>query len=313
MESWPAFETVYENAFVFVLRADPVETYMTFTFGSIIFEGIIDWGDGEYSEITQYDTTPSHTYARPGDYIVRMIGYLWEFRFNSTGTANTSGKMPVVVITPFPAYPIDRPLPGLQGIVRLTGVFSDCPNLYAVPDDVFRRYKIPELKVSMTSGIFARDESLLRIPEDLLKGLVFTGSYVGLGHFNGCRSIKVIPPDLYDNDDLIGRNLDLSSAFTRCSITEIPDGLFDKCGGAQTVRGIFRETLLESVQSDLFDGLPNIIDFTNAFLNCSHITSSVPELWVDYPNVYSDQCFEGCRNAANWTSIPRSWGGPAQG
>lgn len=313
MKSWPALEDFYEKTFAFVLRADRLETYMTYTFGDLIFEGTIDWGDGSTSEVTKNESHPSHTYTNNGNYIVRMMGDLWGIKFSSFSMKDTSGKMPMLVINPLPAYPLDKPLPYFVGVINIIGTFAYCPNLYLVPDNVFRRYKIPEIEV-ISGSLFRYDESLLRIPSELYKGLLFSSNSPSLTFdFDGCRSVTEIPDDLYDNDDLIGKAVSLDGAFRECGITEIPEDLLDKCRGAVTVGDMFLGTPIESIPSGLFSGLNDIVSFENTFLGCSLINSDVPALWVEHPNASGSRCFEGCTNATNWSSIPQSWGGPMPG
>lgn len=46
---------------------------------------------------------------------------------------------------------------------------------------------------------------------------------------------------------------------------------------------------------------------------CSKVITPLPEFWKWYygKTVNSSSCFDGCTAAANWSEVPKSWGGTA--
>jgi hypothetical protein len=69
---------------------------------------------------------------------------------------------------------------------------------------------------------------------------------------------------------------------------------------------------LESIPQNLFSECtyvdPSIAaGFYGCFINCKKITSSVPELWLQFPDVDGRRCFRNCTRAANYSSIPSNW------
>lgn len=64
---------------------------------------------------------------------------------------------------------------------------------------------------------------------------------------------------------------------------------------------------LKYVPNNLFDKQTNISVLSYCFFICENITSSVPELWLKFPNASKINCFYGCTNASNYSDIPDEW------
>ena len=62
----------------------------------------------------------------------------------------------------------------------------------------------------------------------------------------------------------------------------------------------------------LFANNPNVTTFSGTFYNCSGLTGSAPELWVDtatkFPDLFSTTgCFTGTAGLDNYSIIPAAW------
>lgn len=195
---------------------------------------------------------------------------------------------------------------GQADVETFEEAFSGCEALTGIPDRLFSRCMAATSFYYCFSGCYACQS----IGNDVFSDCISAVSFVGC--FGACRNITSIPADLFS--DLVS-----AESFSACfdsaeSLMAVPSGLFSNCVKAKTLGGCFRNCYgLISVSADAFDGLDSVTSFVETFYRCWNITSAMPTLWLDYPDANGRACFSGCGNAANWTSIPRSWGGPAQG
>ena len=88
----------------------------------------------------------------------------------------------------------------------------------------------------------------------------------------------------------------MEEAFYECSITEIPEGLFDNCKEVTDFSSVFGNcTSLTSIPEGLFDKCTEVTDFGGAFMWCNSLTT-IPEGLFDHctkvTNFYGT--FEGC-------------------
>lgn len=77
----------YGNDFVFVMRTTGASETVTIPCQNVgTFNAVIDWGDGQTSDITAYnDADLSHVYATAGDHTIRISGTFPNIYFNNTG------------------------------------------------------------------------------------------------------------------------------------------------------------------------------------------------------------------------------------
>lgn len=128
--------------------------------------------------------------------------------------------------------------------------------------------------------------------------------------FEGCTSLQAIHENLFV---VCTAAKNFGYCFRDCSsITAIPAGLFASCTEATSFGYCFYGcNQIASIPEDLFSNCKSVDNFEACFYGNSGIKSDVPELWKTHESATShSNCFSGCTSAANYRSVPQSWGGP---
>lgn len=66
-------------------------------------------------------------------------------------------------------------------------------------------------------------------------------------------------------------------------------------------------TSLKQIPSDFFTNIPEIKYVDYMFENCTSLTGNAPEIWKNSKITKYEECFKGCTNLANYSSIPDGW------
>lgn len=123
--------------------------------------------------------------------------------------------------------------------------------------------------------------------------------------FYQCYKLQSIPAGLFSGFSSV---TSFYRCFYLCDLRSIPPDLFTGCVSAQSFYNCFySNSRLAEIPAGLFNGCTGANNFSQCFLNCSGVISSVPELWVDYPDSSHSLCYGNCSNAANYADIPADW------
>ncbi len=257
---------------------------------------VIDWGDREYETISDKQlgkTVYSHTYASPGEYLVRLSGtatdyynnagssnlvadiafYDSSYRTNSQHIAKISGSLGDV----FPTLP-----DGTNPTFYMT--FMDAKNLTEIPANLFGELNgdgapsmfastfshcnLTRLNGPLFSGTLAPAKNMFSstffntpitsIPENLfgeLNGDGATGMFSQT--FSGCRQLQTIEGPLFSGTITPAPSM-FYITFYASGLTSIPADLFAGVRGAPAARtfsGTFRDTQITSIPENLFAGI----------------------------------------------------------
>jgi hypothetical protein len=269
------------------------------TGNSAIFNFTVHWGDNSSSVITSStDEARIHTYAKPGLYIVEIIGTCEGWSFNNSGD-----KLKINKILNWGTVEV------FSGFKYLEGGFYGCSNLRSIsngsilasgsgclsfnhlfnmalinsiPADLFKYHT----SVTRFSDTFRFCTSITSIPADLFKYNTAVSSSGFYETFSYCTSITSIPADLFKYNTLVSTS-GFKSTFANCvSLTSIPVDLF-KYATVTTTSG-FEGTFtscnaLPNIPADLFkyNILVSTTGFKNTFATCTHLTT-VPEQLFRY-------------------------------
>lgn len=174
-----------------------------------------------------------------------------------------------------------------------------CDSLHEVHSDTFRQcagimsiesaFSYSGLR-SVPTGLFANKTSL---------------SYAGSA-FMGADELETISASVFDGCTALTNAF---ACFEGCdSLSDISPDLFSGCTALTSVRECFlRCYALNTVPASLFIQISSITDFRSCFYDCRNIISTVPELWLLFPNANGDDCYWNCTGAANYSDIPAAW------
>ena len=119
--------------------------------------------------------------------------------------------------------------------------------------------------------------------------------------FSNCSSLTEIPEGLFDRCKEV---TDFSICFSYCSsLTAIPAGLFDHCKEVTSFDSCFSNcSSLTEIPEGLFDRCKEVTDFSVCFSYCSSLTAIPAGLFDNCTAVTTfSQCFSNCRSL---TEIP---------
>lgn len=246
----------------------------------------VDWGDGsQFQAIARSGAsleTYSHTYARSGNYIVKLTGKATGYSSDALTAAitfaNSTNKDRMAAINGDlgAVFPMLRaPANGAFGTPRFTMTFKDCIRLTSIPSELFA-----SLGGAPASNMF-RDT------------------------FNGCTGLTgQIPADLFSGISGAPASGMFASTFAGCSKLSgaIPGYLFSGIKGA-AAQDMFNSTfagcgkLSGAIPSDLFSeisGAPASNMFQNTFANCGDLTGAIPgDLFSGIKGAPAESMFRG--------------------
>lgn len=203
-----------------------------------------------------------------------------------------------------------------QGIESLYQCFFRCSGLISIPSDLFDGCS----SVTNLGLCFSDCTSIETIPQDLFSPLLSVTSLLGV--FSGCLSITSLPSELLNNCPNILNITNFLGAFSYLSIESVPTGFFDHCVYATSFQELFLNCeSLKTIPTYMFENCRRVTNFQSAFKNCSSLTSTCP-IDNDGEAIYNrsgsgksgysivtkyDDCFFGCSNMMDYSSIPSSW------
>ncbi len=295
MESWPAMEG--NTIFRFTIHAAAGQ----WSTPSMVFSGMIDWGDG--SRQTSFNNIPigynydyadrgqaNHTYAAEGNYQITLNGKLLDWSTNKNPNNPGINRTLLSIDMPFPRSMKDRK--SFSSLVRYS------TNLISLPSGLFRYCE----GINNLYGAFWDCRALATLPPQLLLGCE---NVTHIQQLFRRTALIDLPEDLF----IYTPNVEsLSFVFSHITTMQrFPDGIFAPLTKLREVDGMcWENTGLVGIQRDLFANLP-VENFGQAFWYCTGIVEDIPPYWTDFPNADGNGCFEGCRNAPNYSSIPEVW------
>lgn len=280
-----------------------------------IYDYYINWGDGnESGHITTYnDINATHTYAKDGEYTIKLIGNLSKLRF-SDGIAMSLQKV----------------LKCKLKLQDIDNMFLNCINLTEVPGNMFER----SLSLTSANSTFANCTSLKNIPAGifgnntniislystfansglvLLPGALFNSLINALSFdsvFYNCASLTNVPMGLFNSNNQVTT---YAHAFSKCvNIETLPEGLLSSSPLVETYEGMFSGcTKLSNLPTNLFgNACATATNFSYMFddTNISELPEnlfSYASNSINYNNVFNNTnissipnyCFNG-RNAS---------------
>ena len=204
-------------------------------------------------------------------------------------------------------------------VTDFEGVFEECTGLTSIPVGLFDKCT----KVTSFSSTFGMCTGLTNIPQGLFDNCTEVTSFQGV--FQYCSALTNIPAGLFDNNIKV---TDAGYIFAWSGITEVPEGLFDKCPDIEYFSGLFTECKnLKSLPVNLFDFNKKAKNFYQAFRDCTALTGESPYTIINvdgtdvkvhlyerslYPQYFtaptvSSVCFQNCTALTDYDNIPTIW------
>jgi len=176
------------------------------------------------------------------------------------------------------------------GKVALTGVLSPIRGMPALTDVTNLFFNNTNIVGSIPAGFFD-DCPLITTFYYAFLNSTFTGP---------C-------PRIFDNNTLATI---FYRCFYGCDIESVPSGLFDNNSLVTDFNGLFQNcnTLLTAPSDLITIGKhPSVNNLGFTYYGCTGLTSTVPELWVDFPAATHTSCFANSVSIANYADIPAGW------
>lgn len=290
---------------------------------------IVDWGDGNATEIASMSSTstryPAHKYedtSRQYNVVVKgkvtslqgtstnYIAGVTEIAQWGTGNAYTLVKVTNSEITYLPEakgnefaavtqFDFSRNAKLVNVSPKLfNGCTTKLTNLSSLFANCSELPNVPSglldglTGVSNMSKMFNNCYALEDVPENLFKDIKYNTNIQNL--FQGCRSLKTVPAGLFKT--LTGVN-SLSYVFDGCpALEEVPAGLFQPMKGSVTsLTYVFQNcTSLKTLPADLFAGFDKVSNLQYMFKGAG--IEEIPAGFFDFAKVVTNfQCaFDGC-------------------
>ena len=287
---------------------------------SSLNNGMIDWGDGQTTEIKySYEHAPSTYYNHQYNvtestlFNVRISGnvnaFAYEYGADPIGVATSlvevkqwghTGLHKVILNGAKSLKKIASDTRGSFEQVysfgtegKMAGAFSDT-GLESLPDGLFAHSPATSF-----DNTFMNCSDLKEIPGQLFANNTQATSFYGT--FSFCSSITAIPHELFHNNP---QSVSFNQTFQGCKITSIPEDLFSNTPLAEDFTGTFRACdQLISIPEKLFWNCPNALFFgcnaardyhtpdIGCFERCEKL-SGIPE-----------QLFTHCPKAEDFTAV----------
>lgn len=233
----------------FIMQIQTTLTNQTFVIptrsGNYTYNAIVNWGDGNLSEVTGHNINNGHVYATPGTYDIEI-----------TGTFDTIYFHPVFN----PGCEVSAPLvkkilswggSGFDGFTTMEASFNDCPNLTDLAEGGVKE-RTPILSYNLCFNRTAIEE----IPSDLFSLTLdvedFTGTF-------SKTPLKSLPNGIFSNNTKV---ITFSIVCADCTELEtIGDELFYNCEDVTSYYAAFANCNKLTLKNDMFN--------TDNFLNKS--------------------------------------------
>ncbi len=303
------------------------------TEGSLLYNCIVDWGDGSaISYIAAYtDSTRSHIYASSGTYRVTITGICegWGTWWVATDKLKFTDIISWGGGTRFQGFKfLNSAFAGCSNLksfgpansmipARGTGIltngfgstFSSCSKPTSIPANLFK------LHTAVTTGAFLYTfggcSSLTTIPEGLFAFNPLASTSAFRMTFASCTNISgAIPTGLFTYNTSVS-----SSGFERCfemctKITSIPAGLFST-NTAVTTQGFYQTfnycSGITNLPDDLFVNCTLVSSggFWETFRGCTGMISVVHAGFFDPHTALTSSGFQGTfKECSKLTSVP---------
>ncbi len=292
---------------------------------------IVDWGDGNATEIASMSSSstrnPSHKYddvTRQYNVVVKgkvttlqgtsssTIAGVTEIAQWGTGNAYTKITINSSKITYLPeakgsefAAVTQFSFKGNANLVSVSpklfhGCTTKLTNLSSLFENCNELPSIPSglfdglTGVTNISKMFAGCYMLSEVPEGLFKD---TRNVTNIGYlFQNCRTLKTVPAGLFDS---MTKSTTLQYVFSNCyELEELPEGLFQPMKNTVTHLNYVFEgcTALKTLPAKLFDGFTKVQSLQYMFRNSG--IEELPAGFFDFATVVTNfqNVFDGCKS-----------------
>jgi hypothetical protein len=246
------------------------------TFGGLQPNIIVDWGDGDESEVTSVtDSDRIHTYVSTGVYDISIFGFMPGFKVNN----NSSIRNLITDIVDF----------GRTGLRTLD--FFGCSNITSIPASNTMEVGYRGFNSMISFSGFMRGTGITTIPSDIFSSSPLATTFSDIFSFT---SITSIPSGLFDNNT---QATSFGSAFSGCTLLNTyPSNLFDNNTLVFNFNSTFRNCVAltlplqftNNTSVTIFDNLYNMPSTSNA------MSGTAPTLWLRSPTPSGTAAFRNC-------------------
>jgi hypothetical protein len=266
----------------------------SFTLPLVTFGGrqpniVVDWGDGNESEVTSVtDSDRIHTYTTTGVYDISIFGFMPGFKVNN----NASIRNSIIAIVDF----------GRNGLRTLD--FFGCSNITSIPASNTMEVGYRGLNSVISFSGFMRGTGITTIPSDIFAFSPIANTFSDIFAFT---SITSIPSGLFNNNT---QATSFGSAFNGCTLLNTyPLNLFDTNTSVLSFASTFRNCVAltqplqftNNTSVTIFDNVYNMPSTSNA------MSGNAPTLWLRTPTPSGTAAFRNCTGLANFAAIPSNF------
>ncbi|QHR71984.1 tail protein [Escherichia phage tuntematon] len=184
-----------------------------------------------------------------------------------------------------------------------------CANLRRITSDCFSNTSYTGTSIS---GIFSGCTSLTAIPEGLFSDALFPSLTTMSSTFEGCTSLTSIPSDLFKNLSKVTR---YSYTFKDCtSLAEVPAGMFDNIPTKVTsLTATFQGCLALTDFNKIFNDNPGLTvcgkrgALSSFFSGCTNLTGTGTTLTNTLGGVANSYLFRYCTKLSDYNNIPSNY------
>ena len=179
---------------------------------------------------------------------------------------------------------------GFSSLLTISGMFFQCSGITEIPEGLL------DSAVNLIDGTFCFGmTNITEIPATLFANNVLLENLYGAFW---ATDIIEIPETLFANLSLLRG---VATTFKDCTLlTSIPPLLFAGNGQLRTASGVFENTAIGSIPSELFGSCSLLQDVSTAFRGCTNITAISVGLFGPTWNILTfRQTFEGCTSLAS--------------
>ncbi|MBO8425194.1 MAG: hypothetical protein IAC69_01805 [Proteobacteria bacterium] len=261
---------------------------------------VIDWGDREYEFISDKQlgkTVYSHTYASPGEYLVRLSGTATDY-YNNAGSSN--------IVADITFYDYTSSKTNSQHIAKISGSLGDVfPTLPDGTNPTFYR-------------TFRDAENLTEIPANLFGELNGDGApYMFDSTFYECEQLQTVEGPLFSGTITPAESM-FKQTFSTSGLTSVPANLFGELNG-DGAPNMFERTFqycyqLQTVGGPLFNGTITPAEYMfNETFSASGLTSIPADLFAGISGAPAKSMFSNTFYRTNITSVPANLFGELNG